>query len=724
MRARKLISTVVAALATLLVVAAPAGAATGYVNECPQLKTAFCGAFGFPRDLAVDNSSQSSKGDIWVVSASQTGAQLLQKFDPSGNLLAEISSANLPPSAQPIFASNRHLEAVAVDPTDGDVYVSASGGIGTITKFTSSGVFQFQITGSETPQGKLAPTRVLAVAPSTGDLYAGDEVGEVGAFHAIAVDKFDASGNFLEQHEFKELTSLEEAPRGIEAIDLRGDVLLEIGQFGIHENNSGSDELGYTPRLAEYSSSWEAVECPGGGSIPRAGSFGDELSAALVLANEHMFVAEASPSGPYIAEYGTPCAVLPTLRFGAGELGGASIREVPEFSVEEATSNVDAINSLTKQGMLWRRVIVPDVVTGTSPTDITRSSAVLGGVVNPDGTSVTTCEFEYGTGAVYENKAPCTQALPLTGEQPVAVSAEITGLAVPPGTSIHYRLRAASNGPGVGEDEVFFTEPYRPPVIGRVPASQIGQFGAMLHATIGTDGVIVAYHFEYGTTTAYGSIAPIPDNLTPATSETVPVSQVVGGLQAGTTYHYRLVASSPGGTEVAGPDETFTTAPVPPPVVGTGGASSVTRTQALLSGTVDPEGWDTGYRFEYGTSTAYGSSWPSVDVELGAFSGAQPVSVTVPNLQPGTTYHYRLVATNGGGAGYGPDMTFTTAQYPVSVVAETPLLSAPLGFFFPENGTQGGSVAKGHHAKGNRAKQRRRHHRGATKRGKRKRGGR
>lgn len=47
-----------------------------------------------------------------------------------------------------------------------------------------------------------------------------------------------------------------------------------------------------------------------------------------------------------------------------------------------------------------------------------------------------------------------------------------------------------------------------------------------------------------------------------------------------------------------------------------------------------------------------------------------PVIVNMPNLLPGTTYHYRLVATNGGGTAYGPDMTFTTGEYPAAIVQE------------------------------------------------------
>jgi hypothetical protein len=111
---------------------------------------------------------------------------------------------------------------------------------------------------------------------------------------------------------------------------------------------------------------------------------------------------------------------------------------------------------------------------------------------------------------------------------------------------------------------------------------------------------------------------------------------------------------------------------IPAPTVGTGGASGVGVGGATLAGTVDPRGWDTQYLFEYGTGTGYGQSWPTIPVELGALEGAQPVIVNIPNPQllPGTTYHYRLVATSGGGTTYGPDMTLTTGSYPVEAILE------------------------------------------------------
>jgi hypothetical protein len=112
--------------------------------------------------------------------------------------------------------------------------------------------------------------------------------------------------------------------------------------------------------------------------------------------------------------------------------------------------------------------------------------------------------------------------------------------------------------------------------------------------------------------------------------------------------------------------------------VSTGEASSVTESVATLAGAIDPHGWNTRYHVEYGTSTGYGSVWPTVDTDMGALVGAQAVAITIQGLQPAMTYHYRLVAGNPGGTTYGADRTFTTSSYPLSVIQVAPI-GAPLG---------------------------------------------
>ena len=95
------------------------------------------------------------------------------------------------------------------------------------------------------------------------------------------------------------------------------------------------------------------------------------------------------------------------------------------------------------------------------------------------------------------------------------------------------------------------------------------------------------------------------------------------------------------------------------PSVVTGAAGAVTTSGATLNGTVDPNGQATTYRFEYGTTTAYGS----LTATQSAGGGNSPQSVSAPaaGLIPGTTYHYRLSATNVEGTTNGADQSFKTA---------------------------------------------------------------
>jgi hypothetical protein len=87
-------------------------------------------------------------------------------------------------------------------------------------------------------------------------------------------------------------------------------------------------------------------------------------------------------------------------------------------------------------------------------------------------------------------------------------------------------------------------------------------------------------------------------------------------------------------------------------------AQSTDSEAAQLAGGVYPNGADTKYWWEYGTTTSYGQQTAAADIG----SGAAPVSVAdqLTGLDPGTTYHYRLVAQNSYGTEYGYDFTLTT----------------------------------------------------------------
>lgn len=224
-------------------------------------------------------------------------------------------------------------------------------------------------------------------------------------------------------------------------------------------------------------------------------------------------------------------------------------------------------------------------------------------------------------------------------------------------------------GPGV--------EVKAPTVNDQAPSvGDVRRTSVVLSGTVNPGSAETTYHFVYGTSEAYGSgTAPAPAGSGNVDTTVGPVG--VGNLQAGTTYHYALVASNVEGT-VVGPDYTFTTAPRTPPLVSTGAATGVSATTSTLSGTVDPQAVKTSYEFQVGTTASYGGA--EIFGNAGEGEAPETVSTSLQYLTPGTTYHYRVVATNEDGTSYGPDQTFTTPAVS-SPIVQTP--SAPLIAFTP-----------------------------------------
>jgi hypothetical protein len=110
------------------------------------------------------------------------------------------------------------------------------------------------------------------------------------------------------------------------------------------------------------------------------------------------------------------------------------------------------------------------------------------------------------------------------------------------------------------------------------------------------------------------------------------------------------------------------------PAVTAGAASAITNTSATVTGSVNPNGQATTYAFQYGTSTQYSEQTALQD----AGSGAVPVAVTanIADLQPGTTYHFRIIASNASGTSAGSDATFKTGGLAPS---PSPSLAATTG---------------------------------------------
>ena len=173
-------------------------------------------------------------------------------------------------------------------------------------------------------------------------------------------------------------------------------------------------------------------------------------------------------------------------------------------------------------------------------------------------------------------------------------------------------------------------------------------------------GDVTECRFEYGATASYGGSVPCspnPESNPPLSNFTDPtdVTANISGLQAGTTYHYRLVASNSNGNG-NGNDQTFGT--VQPPSIDGLSSSDLTKTTAELHAKINPNGVDTTYHFEYGPTEAYGSSVPVPAEDIGSSETVQSVTANLAGLESGVVYHFRVVATNAYGTATSADQTF------------------------------------------------------------------
>ena len=124
-------------------------------------------------------------------------------------------------------------------------------------------------------------------------------------------------------------------------------------------------------------------------------------------------------------------------------------------------------------------------------------------------------------------------------------------------------------------------------------------------------------------------------------------------------YFYRAEAGYDGPTGNGTPDFD----PSEAPSVAASPAKVVSATAVTLTGSVNPQGKETHYQFEYGLTTAYGSSVPASPASAGSGTSDALVSQGLTGLKSETTYHYRLVASNSSGTTDGEDRTFSIGYW-------------------------------------------------------------
>jgi hypothetical protein len=198
---------------------------------------------------------------------------------------------------------------------------------------------------------------------------------------------------------------------------------------------------------------------------------------------------------------------------------------------------------------------LPPTATTLTASNVTASSAVLTATVNPQG-SATACAFLYGLTTDY-GFATATNSLPATNAN---LSATIPVSGLNPGTTYHFCAVATNAGGVTVGSDMILTTPYLPPSATTLAASDVTAGSATFNAAINPQGTTAGYYFKYGVTTNYGSFTAT--NTLPAGTNDAAVSVPVAGLNAGTIYHYKVVAINSGGTTIA-PRSTFSTLSIP-----------------------------------------------------------------------------------------------------------------------------------------------------------------
>jgi phosphodiesterase/alkaline phosphatase D-like protein len=413
----------------------------------------------------------------------------------------------------------------------------------------------------------------------------------------------------------------------------------------------------------------------------------------------------------------TECVNGPTIATGAAGPGSGLVstaQEVTElqpnatYSVCLATSNTYGSEVDPKTPLVTFKTLPapPTIELGSEKTSEPTSSGSTSGAkleaqVNPNNEK-TKYTFEYSTteasGVLTGTIVKVNGASELAAEfGNQLASVVLTGLE--PDTTYYYRVVAenaqSETEPKPAEGAVQpFTTQAASPLVSTGAFSALGQSSVNVTGTVNPEGAETYYYYQYGTTTEYGqSTSPSEPGIdVGAGTGTVQAPASLLPLVPGVTYHYRLVAWNIDGTGY-GQDKTFTTEAGLTPLASTDAASGISVDEATLSGTVNPQGKETSYRFEYGEGTEYGTQ---VFGTILAGQGVETVTLNLRGIDPDTTYHYRLVASNAGGTAYGEDMTFTTPGIldPLVNPATAPLIANPAIAFPTGRGANTGTTTK------------------------------
>ena len=472
------------------------------------------GELSSPGGIAVDGTT----GDIFVADSAQNRVAI---FQPSGNTATyagEIGAGIL-----------QAPHDVAIDESNGSIYVSDAG---------DSRVVRFLSSGGPTPSyamdfGYVSPqlgtgsgqvgsfAASIAIDQGSHDLLIADQANR-------RVDRFStATGGFLGSFDgTAEGGGQFATPAGI-AIASNGDVYVDDVTGDLYNNGSAA--------LRHFTASGSPLGTQQNLPTPSAVAI-DSSTGMVVAAGNNSFNQTPELFG-----------------FLGGAAAGAAAFPIPESVLGLAVDprspqRVYAVTGkqLGAFGEIGVQTFDSVVATGVSvlpPAAVKTTEIDLRGAVDPGGI-VATPHFEYSTDGVSWTALPDLPEVTGSGEQ--VVEDTLSSLAI--NSRYFIRLVATnSNTTSTSSPQEVATLSTAPEVITDSP-TDVTTTSVQANGRVNPLGLQTVYHFEYGKTTGYGSRTPSFDEVAGRGRTLRPVAREISGLEAGTAYHYRLVASNATGT--------------------------------------------------------------------------------------------------------------------------------------------------------------------------------
>ena len=328
------------------------------------------------------------------------------------------------------------------------------------------------------------------------------------------------------------------------------------------------------------------------------------------------------------------------------------------------TTNTTGANvQATSQSNL--RAANPPVAVTSSDVSTSEFAASVSGKVTAQGL-FTTYWYEYGLTADNLGSKTAVQNIGSSYE-PLNAPAYISGLSK---STKYFFVLVAENQLGRmrGSQYSFSTNSGNPAPVGSLPtiktlvATGVAKAAAQLNGEVTPNNASTVYWFEYGKTTDFGQTSPL--KTISADSQKTSVSLSLASLEPATNYYFRLNAQNQWGT-VNGLTISFKTptgTSTAKPSVETKNANSISSSNATVRGTVNPNGLDTTYWFEYSTDSLLGNALlkSTERKSFGAGTSDVAIEANVTNLTAKTNYFYRAVAQNTLGITYGDRVAFKT----------------------------------------------------------------